>query len=116
MLIRKQSSMTATFVDIKIWRFATAPKELRSLFSSGSAPEWLALVHRSLRGTEVEKLLQNGPPGMAANERRETPAKDVVYSGGVLQQARRKPPQRAFAMKDAKARRKVEAKALAASR
>jgi hypothetical protein len=73
--------------EIRIWRFAAAPKELKSLFKlkGGREPAWLALVSRALRGTDVERFLQERTKALPAVEPHETFAKDVVYCGGVLQ-------------------------------
>jgi len=73
--------MTSTLDQITIWRFADAPEALKSLFNGAKRPAWLALVPRSLRGTAVETFIQSRLKS-ATGLRCETPAKDVVYSGG----------------------------------
>ncbi len=106
--------MTATSSQIAIWRFSTAPEELKSLCNAGKAPAWLAVVPRALRGTAVDRFLQKCIREMAP-KRFETATKDVVYSGGEPPVIRRKPGGRGLAAKSVHGR-KVAATAVALPR
>lgn len=64
---------------IRIWRFAKAPRELRSLHGFSDA-EWLVLIPRLIWGIDLEDVIrERADPGSLS--RYETPNGDVVYTG-----------------------------------
>jgi hypothetical protein len=65
---------------LMIWRFAAAPKELRSLHCEQGTPEWLVWIPRALTCPDLDELILRGstPKEVA---RYETPEHDIVYIG-----------------------------------
>ena len=65
---------------LMIWRFAAAPKTLRSLHREKATPEWLVWIPRALTCPDLDELiLRGGTPEQVA--RYETPEGDIVYVG-----------------------------------
>lgn len=65
---------------LMMWRFAAAPKTLKSLHRKSGTPDWLVFVPRSLSGADLDDaILHKGTPGQVA--RYETPDGDIVYMG-----------------------------------
>ena len=68
------------FDRLMVWRFADAPKALKSLHCEPETPEWLVLIPRDLDGTDLDvAILRGAKPGQIA--RYETPDGDIVYIG-----------------------------------
>ena len=65
---------------LMVWRFTTAPKNLKSLHTGSETPEWLVLIPAALSGPDIdEAILRGSKPGDIA--RHETPDGDIVYTG-----------------------------------
>jgi hypothetical protein len=65
---------------LTMWRFATAPKTLKSLHRNAGTPDWVVFVPRALSGADLDAaILHKGKPGQVA--RYETPDGDIVYMG-----------------------------------
>jgi hypothetical protein len=63
-----------------VWRFAAAPKALKSFHREPETPEWLVLIPRALTGPDLDlAILRGAKPGQVA--RYETPDGDIVYIG-----------------------------------
>ena len=65
---------------LMMWRFADAPKALRSLHRGTGTPEWLVFIPRALSGIDLdEAILRPVEPGKVS--RYETAKGDTVYIG-----------------------------------
>jgi hypothetical protein len=42
---------------IKVWKYENAPPELKRGFSNSDAPQWLALIPRSLMGPDLSEAI-----------------------------------------------------------
>jgi hypothetical protein len=65
---------------LMMWRFAAAPKALRSLHRGPGTHEWLVFVPHSLSGTDLDDAIVS-PAETGKVARYETPRGDIVYVG-----------------------------------
>ena len=65
---------------VMIWKFDSAPEELRRLHNGHESPEWLVLFPRSIYCTDVEEAMLR-QTGQAAILRYETVTGDIIYTG-----------------------------------
>lgn len=63
---------------IMIWKFESAPAEIRSLHGAGEVPEWIVLVPPSVYGADLEEAFHQRS-GMIAQYR--TAEGEIVFMG-----------------------------------
>lgn len=69
-----------TYDRVMVWKFETAPQELRALHADTGQPQWVALVPASLTGPDLHESIrtQTGLLGVAVHRME---SGDVVYLG-----------------------------------
>jgi hypothetical protein len=69
-----------TLEHIKVWRFDDAPAELKVGCRSGKRPQWLALVPRSIKGSDLDEAIQ-ARSEVESLFIHQTASGDVIYIG-----------------------------------
>jgi hypothetical protein len=79
-MAKQEGRPEAKWDRLMVWRFAAAPKSLKSLHRAPETPEWLVLIPRALTGADLDvAILRGAKPGQVA--RYETPDGDIVFIG-----------------------------------
>ena len=69
-----------TFNRVMVWKFDSAPAELRALHNGRRSPGWLALVPKKICGADLNTAII-AQTGLIDLDRCQTEAGDVVYFG-----------------------------------
>jgi hypothetical protein len=69
-----------TLEHIKVWKFDDAPAELKIGCRSGKRPQWLVLVPRSIKGSDLDEAIQ-ARSEVESLFTYQTASGDVIYVG-----------------------------------
>lgn len=62
---------------VMVWKFETAPPELRALHTSGTSPRWVALIPAAIHGRDLQETIE----ARSGIEKFDMESGDVVYIG-----------------------------------
>ena len=69
-----------TFNRVMVWKFDSAPAELRALHKGRQSPSWLALVPKKICGADLDAAII-AQTRLLNLDRHQTEAGDIVYFG-----------------------------------
>lgn len=70
-----------TFNRVMVWKFDSAPLELRALHKGRQSPSWLAFVPKKICGADLEAAIIAQIRLLDHLDRHQTEAGDIVYFG-----------------------------------
>jgi hypothetical protein len=65
--------------SLVVWKFESAPQELRALYTGESPPRWVALVPAAIHGPDLQQTIER----QTGIQKFDTASGDVVYIGVV---------------------------------
>jgi hypothetical protein len=68
-----------TFNRVMVWKFDSAPDELRALHKGRQSPSWLAFVPKTIGGADLEAAIIEQTRLLDHLDRHQTEAGDIIY-------------------------------------